>query len=309
MSGRDDACIPLDETVEEPRAVELVVITGMSGAGRSEAMHTFEDLGYFCIDNLPPQFIGQLVELTALPGSRITRVAVVCDVRSLSFFDRLAGELSRLQDAGIRFRLLFLEADEETLVNRFKETRRPHPMCAGGSIVEGIRAERAVLLAIRGQADLVIDTSELKPRDLRALIRERFGSPEASDGFAVSVTSFGFKYGIPIDADIVMDVRFLCNPFYNPRLRAHTGLEKPVRDYVLQDEAAAQFLDRWFALLDVLIPNYITEGKSNLSIALGCTGGMHRSVVLVERTAEYLRERGYHVAVGHRDIAKDRESR
>jgi len=292
---------------ETPRQPELVVITGMSGAGRSEAIHTFEDLGYFCIDNLPPQFIRQLVELTALPGSRIDRVAVVCDVRSLSFFGLLADELFNLRESGVQFRLLFLEAEEETLVHRFKETRRPHPLCASGSIIEGIRAEREALSVLRGRADVIIDTSDLMPRELRSLIRERFASPGVRDAFTVSVVSFGYKYGIPIDADIVLDVRFLCNPFYNPRLRPHTGLDQKVRDYVLGDETAREFLDRWFGLLELLIPNYIAEGKSNLSIALGCTGGMHRSVVLVERTAEFLREHGYRVAVSHRDIGKDRE--
>lgn len=302
-----EACSPAEET-DRPSSPELVIITGMSGAGRSEAIHTFEDLGYFCIDNLPPSLIGQLVALTALPGSRIRRIAVVCDVRAREFFDELAAELNRLEASGTDYHMLFLEADEDTLVRRFSETRRRHPLCdEGASVIEGIRLEQEALASIRGRADVIIDTSALKPRELRAAIKERFFSGNLAKSLGVTVTSFGFKYGLPLDADIVMDVRFLPNPFYNPDLRILTGLDEPVREFVFGREETTDFAGRWHDLLAVLMPGYLMEGKSHLSIALGCTGGMHRSVALAEETAEFLRTLGYSVAVSHRDIGKDRE--
>ena len=284
---------------------ELVVITGLSGAGRSEAIHTFEDLGYFCIDNLPPALLSRLVELTALPGSRIGRVAVVCDMRSKEFFDTLLDELDRLEATGHPYRILYLEAAVKVLVNRFKTTRRRHPLCEGGSVVEGIRAEREGLVKVRDRADLIVDTSEMLPSQLREAIRRRFVSESLKDSLAVTVSSFGFKYGLPIDADIVMDVRFLPNPFYVPRLRHKTGLDGAVKRFVNDRVETKKFLDRWLPLLADLMPNYLVEGKHHLSIALGCTGGMHRSVTLAEQTAEYLRALGYDVSVRHRDIRKD----
>jgi len=286
---------------------ELVVITGLSGAGRSEAIHTFEDLGYFCIDNLPPALLSRLVELTTLPGSRIHQVAVVCDMRSMEFFDTLLDELEKLEASGHPYRILYLEAATKVLVNRFKTTRRRHPLCESGSVTEGIRAEQKGLSKVRDRADLIIDTSELLPAQLREAIRRRFLSHSLKDSLSVSVSSFGFKYGLPIDADMVMDVRFLPNPFYNPKLRHKTGLEGAVKRFVLEREETKAFLDRWLPLLQALLPNYLIEGKHHLSIALGCTGGMHRSVVLAETTAEYLRGLGYDVSVRHRDIRKDKD--
>jgi UPF0042 nucleotide-binding protein len=306
-----DACsgeqtMPSDD---EQRA-ELVVITGMSGAGRSEAMHTFEDLGYFCIDNLPPSFIPQLVDLAELAGSNVRRLAIVCDVRSHEFFDELAGEISALEERGVDERILFLEADDDTLLRRFKETRRRHPMCEDGeSIVQGINAERLALEEIRERADIVIDTSDLRPADLRSEIRDRFLTESMASTLSVTVYSFGFKYGAPEDADIVMDVRFLPNPHYDPELRPLTGLDRPVRDYVLTKPETGAFLHRWLPLLDEVVPGYVLEGKHHLAIALGCTGGMHRSVALAEATAAHLRAAGYRVAVSHRDIGRDREAR
>jgi UPF0042 nucleotide-binding protein len=298
-------CMP-EEPVGEG-APDLVVITGMSGAGRSESMHVFEDLGYFCIDNLPPSFLPQLVTLSGLPGSPMTRLAVVSDVRGHEFFDEIVGELDRLEDAGVDFRILYLEADDESLLRRFKETRRRHPMCEEGeALIDGIVAEREALEPIRARADLVIDTSSVKPQELRRVILERFGET-ASDTLSIAVVSFGFKYGMPADADVVMDVRFLPNPHYDPALRAHTGLEQPVRDYVLGQPETAEFLKRWFGLLDTVVPGYVIEGKHHLSIALGCTGGMHRSVALAEETAAHLRDEGYRVGVSHRDMGRDLE--
>lgn len=302
MSGEPD----IDGVEEADTARDLVLITGMSGAGRSEAIHTFEDLGYFCIDNLPPALIGQLVALTALPGSRVRRMAVVCDVRGGVFFEELIGELEKLEESGHPFRILFLTADDRTLVNRFKETRRRHPLSEVGPVKDGITAERELLEAVRGRADFTIDTSELRPQELRTLIRESFVAAGHEEQLTVTLSSFGFKYGVPIDADIVMDVRFLPNPYYVDRLRGKTGLDRSVCNFVLDKPEAETFLIRWFALLEFLLPNFLTEGKTHLAIALGCTGGQHRSVVLAEKTAEFVRSLGYPAAVSHRDIAKDR---
>jgi len=300
-----------DIEVAEPESTgtpaELVIITGLSGAGRSEAIHTFEDLGYFCIDNLPPALLSRLVELTALPGSRIRRVAVVCDMRSMEFFETLLEELDKLEASGQPYRILYLEAAEKVLVNRFKATRRRHPLCEGGSVIEGITAEQHGLARVRKRADLIIDTSELLPAQLREAIRRRFLSDSLKDSLSVTVSSFGFKYGIPIDADIVMDVRFLPNPFYVARLRHKSGLEPAVKRFVLERDETKRFMDRWLPLLADLMPSYLIEGKHHLSIALGCTGGMHRSVVLAEQTADHLRSLDYDISVTHRDIRKDAE--
>lgn len=293
------------DTVGAP--AELVVITGLSGAGRSEAIHTFEDLGYFCIDNLPPALLSRLVELTILPGSRIHRVAVVCDMRSLEFFGTLLEELDKLEKSGQPYRILYLEAAEKVLVNRFKATRRRHPLCESGSVIEGITAEQRGLARVRDNADLIIDTSDLLPAQLREAIRRRFLSDSLKDSLSVTVGSFGFKHGLPIDADIVMDVRFLPNPFYVARLRHKTGLDNAVRKFVLDRAETQRFMDGWLPLLCDLLPSYLIEGKHHLSIALGCTGGMHRSVVLAEQTAEYLQTLGYDISVRHRDIRKDQD--
>jgi UPF0042 nucleotide-binding protein len=293
------------EPDEAGSPAELVIITGLSGAGRSEAIHTFEDLGYFCIDNLPPALLSRLVELTALPGSRIGRVAVVCDMRSMEFFGTLLEELDKIQASGQPYRILYLEAAEKVLVNRFKTTRRRHPLCEGGSVVVGIRAEQKGLAKVRDRADLVIDTSDMLPAQLREAIRRRFLSDSLKDSLSVTVGSFGFKYGLPIDADIVMDVRFLPNPFYIARLRHKSGLESAVRRFVLERDETQRFMNGWLSLLRDLLPSYLIEGKHHLSIALGCTGGMHRSVVLAEQTAEYLRSLGYDISVNHRDIRRD----
>lgn len=297
-----------EDYTEDGITPEIVIISGMSGAGRSEAIHTFEDLGYFCIDNLPPSFIPRLVELAELPDSRIRRIALVSDVRGEEFFDELQGALNGLEEAGVSHRLLFLEADDETLHRRFSETRRRHPLCTeGGTVTDGIEAEREKLAGIRGRADMIIDTSSLKPRELRLAIKERFLADTSQESLAVTVSSFGFKYGTPTDADIVMDVRFLPNPYYNHSLRELTGLDEPVRAFVLGRAETAEFREKWHDLLGTLVPGYLAEGKTHLAIALGCTGGMHRSVALAEDTAEYLRNLGYRVAVSHSDIGRDRE--
>ncbi len=301
---------PESHACPQEEAPELVVITGMSGAGRSEAMHTFEDLGYFTVDNLPPSFLSQLIDLAQLPDSPMRRLAVVSDVRSHEFFDQLADEISTLKHSGVNLRVLFLEADDDTLLRRFKETRRPHPLAEeADSLLDGIMAERFLLQQVREQADMVIDTSDLKPLGLRQAIRERFVPGLATDVLAVSVSSFGFKYGTPSDADLVIDVRFLPNPYYDPELRPLSGLDEAVRDFVMGRPETDEFLHQWFELLDVLLPGYVAEGKHHLSIALGCTGGMHRSVALAEATAAYLQSKGFRAAVSHRDMGRDLEAR
>jgi UPF0042 nucleotide-binding protein len=306
-SGVSDEENPSEDREGVPAPVELVLITGLSGAGRSEAIHTFEDQGYFCIDNLPPALLGQVVALAQLPGSRFDRIAVVCDMRSKELFKRLAGELHALKDEGQQVRILFIEAAERVIVNRFKTTRRRHPLAGEGSIASAVRVEREALAAIRDQADLVIDTSEMSPPQLREAIRRQFISSNPRDALSVTVQSFGFKHGLPIDADIVMDVRFLPNPFYIARLRHKTGLDSAVRKYVLGRQETGAFLARWYPMLDDLLPNYVLEGKHHLSIAMGCTGGQHRSVVLAEETNRHLAALDYDVAVTHRDIRRSKD--
>jgi UPF0042 nucleotide-binding protein len=293
-------------TEEEPRpeSLEFAIITGLSGAGRSEAIRCFEDMGYFCIDNLPPMLLTQLAELASLPGSRIRKLAVVSDVRGGMFFDTLLHELNKLKAQGIHYQILFLEASDEALVKRFKETRRRHPLAREGSIIEGIHRERELLEPFRGQADLVIDTTGLTAAELRDTIRTGFLGVGERQTLLITVTSFGFKYGSPLDADIVMDVRFLPNPHYIVELRDHTGKEEVVREFVLGRRDTKAFQKRWFNLLRFLIPNYVKEGKTHLSIAIGCTGGTHRSVVLVDETSAFLDSLGYKVATRHRDLGR-----
>jgi RNase adapter protein RapZ len=313
----DDVCSeepleeePLAEQIADEQQPEVVVITGMSGAGRSEAIHTFEDLGYFCVDNLPPSFLPKLVDLAELSGSTVHKLAVVCDVRGHEFFDELAGEIKLLEDRGVDSRVVFLEASDDVLIRRFRETRRRHPMCdSGEALSDGIQAERDELAEIRARADIVIDTSSLRPQELRHMLRNRFFTGPLANTLGVTVSSFGFKYGSPPDADIVMDVRFLPNPYYDHTLRPFTGLDEPVIEYVTGKPETATFLERWFPLLDTVMPGYLAEGKHHLAIGLGCTGGMHRSVVLAEKTAQHLRDQGYRVGVTHRDIGRDRETR
>lgn len=292
-----------DTRVQQPT---LVVITGLSGAGRTQAIRTFEDFGYFCIDNLPPALIRQVFELAQFPGSRVKRVAIVSDVRTKEFFAELYGTLAGMKADGLPVHVLFLEADDETLVSRFKETRRAHPFSESGSVAEGIADERATLADVRELADVIIDTSRTSPSELRAVIHRKFFGGALAQTLTVNVSSFGFKHGgAPIDSDIVMDVRFLPNPFYDPELRPLDGCDDAVRGFVLDRDETRAFLERWYSLLEFLLPRYLAEGKSHLFMAVGCTGGRHRSVVLAEETATWLRECGYTVVVSHRDIGKD----
>jgi UPF0042 nucleotide-binding protein len=285
--------------------MEVAVVSGLSGAGRSTAAKCLEDLGWFVVDNLPPELIATMVELGAQARGAITKVAVVMDVRSRAFTDDLASVIKDLDARSYKPRVLFLEATDAVLVRRFEAVRRGHPMQGDGRLADGITAERTLLEPLREEADLVLDTSSLSVHDLRAKIEDAFGS-EASTQTRVTVLSFGYKYGLPMDADLVMDVRFLPNPFWIPELREHTGLEGEVRNYVLSQEGAEEFLDRYHQLLRLIGAGYKREGKRYLTLAVGCTGGKHRSVALSEELAQRLsNEDGMAVKVVHRDLGRE----
>jgi len=283
--------------------VILVLITGHSGAGKSEAIAAFEDSGYFCVDNLPPRMIGALGELFRLPGSGVERAAVVSDVRGGEYFDELLQVLDDLDEKGLHTQVLFLEADEETLTDRYKETRRRHPLAPEGRALEGIRAERELLAPLRLRADLVIDTSADTAAMLRRKIRERMVDVGDDTRLAVNLLTFGFKNGPPRDADLTLDVRFLPNPHYEDNLRPMTGLDPEVREFVEAGTLAGEFYGRLIPLLEFLVPAYVAEGKSHLTIAIGCTGGRHRSITVAERLWSDLAQReDVTVSVTHRDL-------
>jgi UPF0042 nucleotide-binding protein len=287
-------------------SVDLVVISGHSGAGKSEAIAAFEDGGYFCVDNLPPRLIGALGELFQHEGSGVRRAAVVSDVRGGSYFEELEAVLGELEANGLRPRLLFLEADEESLLDRFKETRRRHPLAPDGRITDGIRAERAILAPLRERADLVMDTSDLTAAMLRRRISTEMLGPRGPARLALTILTFGFKNGPPRDADLVLDVRFLPNPHYREDLRPLTGRDPKVVEHVEAGDLAAEFYQRLLPLLDFLLPAYVAEGKTHLTIAIGCTGGRHRSVTIADRVAQHLAGRDDLVLrVVHRDVELD----
>jgi len=291
--------------VNEERHLHLTVITGVSGAGKSEAVATFEDMGYFCIDNLPPQMLESVVELFALEGSRVDRLALVFDVRGRAYFEQLDKALSYLRESGIAHRVVFLEASEESLVARYQSTRRPHPL-SSRSLVEGIEMERRLLAPLRIQADIVIDTSDMSPRDLRRRLEETLLADELSGQLFVSVVSFGYKRGLPDDADMVFDARFLPNPHWVEDLRQLTGQNARVREYVLGLEGAGEFLDQVMGLVRWLAPRFVAEQKRRLVLAVGCTGGRHRSVALAEELAERLEgDPAVVVSLAHRDIGQN----
>ena len=294
-----------DTPAIESRLENLVVITGFSGAGKSTAMNVFEDAGYFCVDNLPPEMIRSLVELFMHAGSKVERAAVVSDVRGGVYFEALQAVVDDLNALGLSHHVLFLEAAEQTLVTRYKETRRRHPLAPEGSIAAGVAAERALLEPLRGRADLVIDTTGMSAAMLREKIAEEFLPRKAVGRLSVTFMSFGFKHGPPREEDIALDVRFLANPHYEPTLRELTGLDEGVIDYIARDGRLEQLYVRLDALLDFLLPQYVAEGKAHLVIAIGCTGGRHRSVAIAEHLAARYRDHDdLDVAVAHRDIDK-----
>ena len=285
------------------RDVDVVIITGMSGSGRTQAMHVFEDMGYFCIDNLPMGLILQIANAVGLNTGIGRHLAVTCDLRSQDLFGSLKDTLCELTEHELSYKVLFLDASDEVLIRRYNENRRRHPMALEGeSLVGAIAFERAGLEPTKRLADLVVDTSNMLASELRSLIRREFSELSDQQLLEVHVFSFGFKHGMPAQADLLIDVRFLPNPFWDPKMRTLTGNDPLVRDFVLEHPVTRQFLDAWSNLLDVVMPGYIAEGKSRVSIAIGCTGGQHRSVAIANATAELLRSADYRVGVSHRDL-------
>ncbi|GAA0490395.1 RNase adapter RapZ [Alkalibacterium sp. s-m-22] len=287
--------------------LELVIITGMSGAGKTVAMQSFEDMGYYCIDNMPPNLLPTFWKLVRETG-QFNKIALVMDLRMQDFFEEINKAIATMDNTPlIRTRIVFLDATNEELVTRYKESRRAHPLAKNERTIEGIKKERELLKDIRMKAQVVIDTSSITPRQLREKLIEKFKVKE-KEMFRVEMVSFGFKYGVPIDADVVMDVRFLPNPHYIPELKPQTGLDKDVYDYVMQQPETESFYKKFTDLLEYTLPGYKKEGKSNLTVAIGCTGGKHRSVALVERIANKIKADGYPVNVSHRDKDKVKES-
>jgi len=294
---------PAQTDVRSSALTDLVVITGYSGAGKSTAMAAFEDEGYFCVDNLPPEMIRSLAELFMHEGSKVERAAVVTDARGGTYFEGLLAVLDDLERAGVTHRVLFLEADEQALLTRYKETRRRHPLSPGGSVADGIARERLLLAPLRERADLVMETTGLTSAMLRRKLADELLPTRAPGPLAVTIQSFGFKHGPARDADLLFDVRFLPNPHYEPELRPRTGLEPEVVAHIDRDGALQAFYERLMPMLDYLLPQYVAEGKAHLSIAIGCTGGRHRSVAIAEQLAARYREQGdYLVEISHRDI-------
>ena len=284
--------------------LEVVVVTGLSGAGRSTAAKCLEDLGYYVVDNLPPSLIAAMVDLGSHTSGEVTRIAVVVDVRSRAFSADLRSVIGELDEQGYRPRVLFLEAADDVLVRRFENNRRAHPLQGGGRLDDGIAAERELLSDLHAVADLVVDTSRLSVHDLRRQLELEF-SGGAVPALRATVLSFGFKYGLPLDADLVADVRFLPNPHWIPELRPHTGRDPDVRDYVLSQEGAGRFLDVYTELLRLVGAGYQREGKRYLTLAIGCTGGKHRSVAMAEEIAKRLAGDGVQTSVAHRDIGRE----
>lgn len=284
----------------------FVVITGMSGAGKTNFMQKLEDMGYYCVDNLPPVLIARFADLCWKSTSNTRHVAVVTDIRGGSFFDALPQALDELKKRGIPHEVVFLEASDEALVRRYMETRRQHPLAKNMRIQEGIAQERKILAGIRAQADVIVDTTAMKTGDLKEYLSSRFGVDGSGAEMQITVFSFGFKYGIPIDADTVIDVRFLPNPFYVPEYKYSTGRVKEVADYIEKAPVTREFLGKLYDFMDFMVDQFKKAGKTQFTIAIGCTGGMHRSVFVTERLGSHLKERFGHVNVEHRDLHRNR---
>jgi len=285
--------------------MRLVVVTGMSGAGKSSVLKMLEDTGYFCVDNLPIQLIYKLVQLTFSGTQNIDKVALGVDIRSGQALEELDEVLERMGIDGYPYEILFLDASTEVLVKRFKETRRTHPLSGAGRVEQGIETERKKLEFLKKKANVIIDTSQLLIRELKAQIDNIYLNNQKYNNFFITILSFGFKYGIPMDSDLVFDVRFLPNPYYIPNLKPKTGNDKEVKDYVMESEMAHIFLNKLEDMITFLIPNYIVEGKNQLVISIGCTGGKHRSVTLANELSKRLQHLEYGLKVEHRDIMKD----
>ncbi len=283
--------------------MRFVIVTGMSGGGKSTVLKMLEDAGFYCVDNLPISLVEKFVELISMPNSEVSKVVLGLDVRSDQSFKDATRVLETLKKKGYQFEILFVDADENVLIKRYKETRRVHPLAPDGRVEDGIRMERKVLENIRKQADYVIDTTNLLTRELKEELHRIFVENEEYNSLMVTVMSFGFKYGIPADADLVFDVRFLPNPFYIDELKHKTGNDKEVQDYVMNNEEATAFMDKLTDMIQFLIPNYVKEGKYRLVIAIGCTGGKHRSVTLANELFKRMRDTGnYGIKLYHRDV-------
>ena len=286
--------------------MRFVIVTGMSGAGRGTSLRILEDAGYFCVDNLPVPLLPKFMEMLILPGSEYTKVGLGIDIRSSQKFGQLRETLETLRKKDVKFEILFLDASDEALIKRYKETRRSHPLAGDGRVDKGIDEERRRTIFLKQQADYIIDTSQMLTRELRSEILKIFVENKNYKNLYVTILSFGFKYGIPGDADLVFDVRFLPNPYYIQELRPMSGNDAPVRDYVMSSETARKFLDKLVDMVQFLIPNYVAEGKNQLVIGIGCTGGKHRSVTLANALYYALeQEEGYGLKIEHRDIEKD----
>ncbi|HET7235597.1 MAG TPA: RNase adapter RapZ [Actinomycetota bacterium] len=288
-------------TRKRPEGPGFTIITGLSGAGRSEAARSLEDIGYFVVDNLPPTLLPKMAELASRPGGP-GRIATVLDVRGGVFFGELSRALEELEELNVPYRILYLEASDQDLVNRYESTRRRHPLAPGDRVVEGIRKERLMMESLRGDADLILDTSGLTPHELRDKIRDAFAEAPPEESLQVSLVSFGYKYGTPRDADLVIDCRFLPNPHWIDELRPLPGTDERVRTYVQGQQTYREFLRRLRSLLGFMVPGFVAEGKSYLTVAVGCTGGRHRSVVVVEDLARFFRDKGLGASVSHRDL-------
>jgi len=285
----------------------FVIISGLSGAGKSVAIKCFEDLDFFCVDNIPPQLIPKFSEMCLNSRGKLYKIAFVVDIRGEIFFREIDKSLRELEGMKIHPEILFLDAKDEVIVRRFSETRRKHPLQFSQSILENVNQERKRLKELKSRASMIIDTSHLSPKQLNIEIR-RYFQKETIKGIQISLMSFGYKYGVPIDVDLVFDARFLPNPYYNNELSELSGKEDKIKDYLMQFPVTQQFIERFFSLIDFIIPYYVQEGKNYLSIAIGCTGGRHRSVFLVDQFHQLLKPKNYNIFVRHRDIKKEEKS-
>jgi UPF0042 nucleotide-binding protein len=285
--------------------MRFIIVTGLSGAGKTHAIRCLEDIGYFCVDNLPPTLLPKFVDLCYQTEGKIDKIAMVIDIRGGEFFDDLFDSLHQLEEQNYKYEILFLEASDDVIIKRFKESRRNHPLAINKRIIDAVKEERERLAELKSKANNIIDTTNLTPRQLKEEIGHIFVEGEKFEGIIISVISFGFKYGIPLESDIVLDVRFLPNPFYIDELKEKSGIDKEVRDYVMKWPEAKEFFGKVIDMIEFLIPYYIKEGKSHLVISIGCTGGRHRSVTVANGIYEALKNNGHRVIIDHRDISGD----
>lgn len=287
--------------------MQLIIVTGMSGAGKSTAIRALEDDGFYCIDNLPPALIPTFTELCLGQPDKFNKVALGIDIRGGELFTDLFSSLKAIQTSGYEYDILFLDSSDEILLKRYKETRRTHPLARSGRLEEGIAKERLLLQELKEKSSEIIDTSNLLPKEVRELVRKVYVGDEDFNSLMITVVTFGFKYGIPMDSDLVFDIRFMPNPYYIPEIRPLTGNDKIVQDYVMQNQVSVDFLEKLDDMIEFLIPNYVKEGKHQLVISIGCTGGKHRSVTIGNKLFENLVKKGHSAYIQHRDIEKDKK--